>query len=140
MLGRQLVWSTILDELLSGTPMRHMDGGLWVRIQLTRPTRDSTSSAWNTRRTCQKGHWKRIDRRSTVSDAALDGTPPPPFFSPTESNTYHVSFPKSDGFMVCPVEGCQGRAVVRTNLWVHFVHRHVKDAVVILEEVNLLHL
>ena len=39
----------------------------------------------------------------------------------------------------CPVEGCPGALATRTAMRVHFVHRHVQDTVVILEEVNLPH-
>ena len=38
--------------------------------------------------------------------------------------------------MKCPVEGCPGGATNRTNLRVHFAHRHVWDTIVILEEGN----
>ena len=36
----------------------------------------------------------------------------------------------------CPVEGCLGGASNRSNLPVHFAHRHVRDTIVILEEGN----
>ena len=35
-----------------------------------------------------------------------------------------------------PVEGFQGGATRQTKLWVHFVHHHVRDVVIILEEGN----
>ena len=34
----------------------------------------------------------------------------------------------------CPVEGCPGVSETRAAMRVHFVHRHVHDTVVILEE------
>ena len=37
----------------------------------------------------------------------------------------------------CPVEGCPGVSATRAAMRVHFVHRHVYDTVVILEEGNL---
>ena len=40
------------------------------------------------------------------------------------------------GPRTCPVEGCLGILVMRTAMQVHFVHRHVLDTVVILEEGN----
>ena len=62
-----------------------------------------------------------------------------PLLPPTDPKTYHVSFPSADQSLTCPVERCQGRAKKRTNLWIHFLHRHVQDAVVILDEGNLPH-
>ena len=53
--------------------------------------------------------------------------------------TYHMSFPAKGGPRICPVEGCPGRAVTRTAMQVHFIHWHVLDTVVILEEGNLPH-
>ena len=47
-----------------------------------------------------------------------------------------MNFPKG-GKQQCPVEGCPGVSETRAAMWVHFVHRHVHDTVVILEEVNL---
>ena len=35
------------------------------------------------------------------------------------------------------MERCPGVLVTRAAMWVHFVHRHVHDTVVILEEGNL---
>ena len=37
----------------------------------------------------------------------------------------------------CPVEGCPGVSETRAAMRVHFVHRHVQDTVVILEEGKL---
>ena len=39
----------------------------------------------------------------------------------------------------CSVEGCRGKAKRRTNLRIHFMHHHVQDTIVILEEVNYPH-
>ena len=39
----------------------------------------------------------------------------------------------------CPVEGCRGRSVTRKVKRVHFMHRHVQDTVIIMEEFNLYH-
>ena len=36
----------------------------------------------------------------------------------------------------CPLDGCLGGDINRTNLRVHSVHRHVRDTIVILEEGN----
>ena len=39
----------------------------------------------------------------------------------------------------CPVEGFPGLVATRTAMWLLFLHRHVLDAVVILEEGNFRH-
>ena len=48
--------------------------------------------------------------------------------------TYRMVFPTAGGMRNCPVEGCPGRAATRTTMRVKFLHRHVRDTVVILEE------
>ena len=50
--------------------------------------------------------------------------------------TYKMHFPTGSRRQ-CPVEGCPGVYVTRAAMWVHFVHRHVHDTVLILEEGNL---
>ena len=50
---------------------------------------------------------------------------------------YKMNFPAKDGRQQCPVEGCPGVSATRAAMRVHFVHRHVHNTVVILEEVNL---
>ena len=47
--------------------------------------------------------------------------------------------PEKAGLRLCPFEGCSGRAAIQKVIQVHFWHRHVRDAVVILEEGNLFH-
>ena len=37
------------------------------------------------------------------------------------------------------MEGCPGRVATRKAMWAHFVHRHVLDTVVMLEEGNFPH-
>ena len=49
-----------------------------------------------------------------------------------------MNFPSKGGFWRCPVEGCLGRAATRTVMRVHFLHRHVLDTMVILEEGKIL--
>ena len=39
----------------------------------------------------------------------------------------------------CPGEGCHGALATSMAMRVHFVHRHVQDTVVMLEEGNLPH-
>ena len=45
-----------------------------------------------------------------------------------------MSFPAKRGLRRCPVEGCPGKLAMKTAMGVHFVHRHVVDTVVMLEE------
>ena len=52
---------------------------------------------------------------------------------------YRMSFPEKGGPRQCPVEGCSGALETRTAMQVHFVHRHVQDTVVMLEEGNFPH-
>ena len=47
---------------------------------------------------------------------------------------YEMHFPTKDGRRRCPVEGCPGVLATQAAMRVHFVHRHVHDTVVILEE------
>ena len=50
-----------------------------------------------------------------------------------------MAFPDKGGLRSCPVEGCPGRAATKTEMRVHFLHRHVLDTVVILEKGKLTH-
>ena len=50
---------------------------------------------------------------------------------------YKMHFPAKDGRRRCPVEGCLGVLATQAAMWVQFVHRHVHNTVVILEEGNL---
>ena len=52
---------------------------------------------------------------------------------------YRMYLPAKGGLQKCPVAGCLGRVATRTEMRVHFVHRHVLDTVVILEEGNFPH-
>ena len=56
-----------------------------------------------------------------------------------ETRAYGMKFQAKGGPRICPVEGCPGRAATRTAMQVHFIHRHVLDTVIILEEGNLPH-
>ena len=53
--------------------------------------------------------------------------------------TFWMALPSKGDLQSCPVEGCPGRAATRTAMRVHFLHQHVLDTVVILEEGNLPH-
>ena len=50
---------------------------------------------------------------------------------------YKISFPAKDGRKRFPVAGCPRVSATRAAMRVKFVHRHVHDTVVILEEGNL---
>ena len=67
-------------------------------------------------------------RRSWKTPATGDGP-----------RNFRMAFPAKGGLQSCPVEGCTGRAATWTEIWVHFLHRHVLNTVVILEEGNLPH-
>ena len=54
-------------------------------------------------------------------------------------HTYRMDFPTAGGPRNCPIEGCLEQAATRTTMRVHFLHRHVRDFVIILEEGNLPH-
>ena len=71
------------------------------------------------------------ERRGT---GGLGKDPPPLPHHPKEYHNYHFPFTKTLDKIWCPVEGCWGWVTIRTNLWVYFVHRHVQDTLVILEE------
>ena len=50
-----------------------------------------------------------------------------------------MSFLAKGGPRTFHVEGCPERVATRTEMRVHFVHRHVLDTVVMLEEGNFPH-
>ena len=62
--------------------------------------------------------------------------PPPPAGEP---QIYCVSFLCTAGPRQCIVEGFQGRAATQTGLRMHFLHCHVRDTDVFVNEVNLHH-
>ena len=49
---------------------------------------------------------------------------------------YRVSLLAVLARLRCPLEGCQGAASSRTNLWVQFSYQHPLDSIFILEEGN----
>ena len=57
-----------------------------------------------------------------------------------EPRIYKMAFPATGGARNYLVEGCRGRAATWTEIRVHFLHRHVQDTVIILEEGNLPHI
>ena len=56
-----------------------------------------------------------------------------------EPRTYRMEFPTNGGPWNCPVKRCPGRFTMRTAMRVHFFCCHVRDTIIILEEVNLPH-
>ena len=56
-----------------------------------------------------------------------------------EPRIYRLSLPRAAGSIGFPVGDCEGQATMRTNLWIHFVHFHVQDTVVIMKEGNRPH-
>ena len=55
------------------------------------------------------------------------------------ARTCRMDIPANAGPRPCQFEGCSDRVSTLTAMCVHFWHRHVRDTVVILEEVNLPH-
>ena len=55
----------------------------------------------------------------------------------SDPSTYRMVYPEKSVPRPCPVEGCSGRAETRTEVRIHFWHRHVRDTLVILKELNL---
>ena len=74
-------------------------------------------------------HGRSAERRRQWTTLAVGSCP----------KSYRMSFPAKGGPQKCPVEGCMGRVATRTAMRVHFVHPHVLDTVVILEEGNSPH-
>ena len=73
-----------------------------------------------------------------LSGASLEGARPhwtAPLLTP-DTRVYRVSFPRATRSIRCAVGYCEGRATARTNLWIHFVKRHMREKVVIMKEGN----
>ena len=52
---------------------------------------------------------------------------------------YRVSLPRSTRSIGCPVGECEERATTCTNICIHFIHHHMRDTVMIMEEGNRPH-
>ena len=52
----------------------------------------------------------------------------------TGPQTFRMTFPAKGGLRNCLVAGLLGRVATRTAMRVHFMHRHVLDIVLIMEE------
>ena len=57
----------------------------------------------------------------------------PPLVDP---HINRVSLPNMAGLLGGPFKGCMGREMIRINLWIHFVHLHVQEMIIIMEEGN----
>ena len=55
-------------------------------------------------------------------------TPKPP-----DPRLYRVSLPIAEMSVEVPVEGCKGLEKTYTNLRIDFVHRHVKNTILMME-------
>ena len=53
---------------------------------------------------------------------------------PAEPHIYREPLPNMAGSMGLPFKGCRGQATSHTNIWIQFLHHHVQDMIVILEE------
>ena len=73
----------------------------------------------------------RQSQHRIVWGAHWDNTPPPEY-----PQLYCLSLPKKAGLVEFPAKGCSGRATSHTKLRIQFMHFHMRDAVVILEEGN----
>ena len=51
-----------------------------------------------------------------------------------ELQTYRIYFPTAAGPWDFPVKGYKGRVRTRKRIYVKFLHRHVRDTMVILDE------
>ena len=64
-----------------------------------------------------------------VGPPQWDNYPPP-----EDPWIYRNSFSKTAGEVGCPDKGCKGQVTNCTNLQIHFVHRNVRETIVITEE------
>ena len=80
------------------------------------------------------GHMRTHNGRATEERYSWSASP-----LGEEPQAYRMEFPTKGGPRIYLVEVCPGRAATRTAMRVHFLHRYVRDTVVILEEGNLPH-
>ena len=86
-------------------------------------------------RTWRRGHLHYTNRKNILLAWNISGIKP----NAGKPQTYRISLPNVAGPRDFPVEGYKGRAVTRTGIHVHLLHRHIQDTVVILEEGSLTH-
>ena len=65
-----------------------------------------------------------------VRQGGFERDPPPP----AEPRVYRISIPREAFDIAYPVEGCPWRANIRIALQNYFLHRHMQDMLVVLEE------
>ena len=73
-------------------------------------------------------HWQTQHRVDSGGRRQWE-TPPPD----GEPQMYQMDFPTVVGPWEFPVKGCRGWLAIITSMIVHFLHRHVRDTVIILE-------
>ena len=76
--------------------------------------------------------YKNIQHMKEVGGRRYWGTIAPD----KEIKTYKMDFPTVGGPRNYPAEGCRGWEETQTAIWVNFLHRHVRDTVIILYEGN----
>ena len=74
-----------------------------------------------------------IPAQHGVAQNNLRDTPPHPLDEPMN---YRASLLRTSCDIYFPVGGCSGRALIQSTLRIHFLHRHVQEALVVLDEDN----
>ena len=112
----------------------------WRMKGLGQPFRSNSRrnfGAWRAIWSWRWGFWKPISRTS------IGMTPPPPQWVTPQAmpdpRLYRVYSPRATRSIGCPVEGCKGLETTCINLQIHFVHCHMRDMVVIMEEGKISH-
>ena len=85
---------------------------------------------------CRAG--SEITEGPPTAYAWVSGDSPDPFPSAPASKAqpYQVLFLRTANTIICPVEGCQGRAVKCAKLHIHCIHFHVQYTIIVLEKGN----
>ena len=111
---------------------RHKVSGWRYKECCTGPDKSRGSATHIYPCTWQPGHWRFTASPITVLDGGKVGKHPASSGPPTLLDI----FPKIPEFVKWPVRVCKCQAKICINLWIHFVHCHVRDIVSIMEEVN----
>ena len=134
MLVRQSGWSASPDTWLA-TIRRWLTSGGWK--DRASPTGTAIGYRYISRtveQTWRRDRLRPTNRRRMALYWELSENPPV-----GELQTYNISFPNKSGPWDWPVKWCKGRAAERKGLHVHFLHWHIWETVVILEEENPSH-
>jgi hypothetical protein len=73
-------------------------------------------------------------QREIHGSPGIEAEPPIVASIVRRQDIYNVSFPSRNDYIVCPVEGCTGRATTRGSLRRHFMFKHPQHGIPILEE------